>query len=305
MPRLYREAPLNGDLGRLGQRDLPRRAARDGARARSRSRPSGRDRAGRRRSSARLRRYMDELAGRAGRPRRHRGARAADRRAAGARAPGLAARALRRPGGRRRVLRVAPRRRLGPRVRHAAGRRRLRRRSSSATPRASRRSPSGGPSTGPRGTIGQAHESPSTDAERQIDTPRARLRDPHRGGPELVPRALPVHLVPDRLLPGRDPGQPRQRARSCSRPLSALLFFALDPAARARARGGRDPQRDPDRRHRPVAVRRDREDDARHDLAGRRVPGRGRRAAGDAGDRGRLRRRSASRRAARTTSGTR
>ena len=47
-------------------------------------------------------------------------------RADGARAPGLAARPLRRPGGRRRLLRLAPRRRLGPRLRHPARRHRLR-----------------------------------------------------------------------------------------------------------------------------------------------------------------------------------
>ena len=40
MPRLYREAPLNSHLGGLGQRHLPRRAARHGARTGSRSRRS-------------------------------------------------------------------------------------------------------------------------------------------------------------------------------------------------------------------------------------------------------------------------
>ena len=41
MPRLYREAPLKLDLGRLGQHHGSRRAARDGARARVRARPGG------------------------------------------------------------------------------------------------------------------------------------------------------------------------------------------------------------------------------------------------------------------------
>ena len=63
----------------------------------------------------------------------HRAAGPAGGRADGARAPGLAARAPRPPGGRRRVLRLAPRRRLGPRVRHAAARASTSARSSSAT----------------------------------------------------------------------------------------------------------------------------------------------------------------------------
>ena len=41
----------------------------------------------------------------------------------------------------------------------------------------------------------------------------------------------------------------------------------VDPAARAGARGRRDPQRHRDRGHRPVAVRRHREDVARHPVA--------------------------------------
>ena len=102
------------DLGGLGQRPVPRRAARRWPAARPRSRRSSprsaRPRAPTRASTPTSPRLRDEL----DRPRGDRGPRAARRRADGARAPGLAAGPLRRRGRRRRLLRLAPRRRLGP-----------------------------------------------------------------------------------------------------------------------------------------------------------------------------------------------
>ena len=60
LPRLYREAPLNSHLGRLGQRDLPRRAARHGTRARGRRGVLRRGRAGRG-ADARLDGFVETL----------------------------------------------------------------------------------------------------------------------------------------------------------------------------------------------------------------------------------------------------
>jgi hypothetical protein len=117
MPRLYRESPLNSiweGSGNVICLDVLRALAR---------------------SPESLEAFMDEVdeavpaeprlarfVGRALQLRGRRAARPEHRRAHGARAPGLARRALRRPGGCRRLLRVAARRRLGPRIRHAADR---------------------------------------------------------------------------------------------------------------------------------------------------------------------------------------
>ena len=46
MPRLFRESPLNGDLGRPRQRHLPRRAARDGREPEASTRSCGRSTGG-------------------------------------------------------------------------------------------------------------------------------------------------------------------------------------------------------------------------------------------------------------------
>ena len=120
------------DLGGLGQRAVPRRAAGDGPRPGGARGVLRRGRRGRRRRRP-PRRGRRGAARRARRPRGDRVARPARRRADGAGAPGLAAGPLRRPGGRRRLLRLAARRRLGPRLRHAAGRRPTSGASSSAT----------------------------------------------------------------------------------------------------------------------------------------------------------------------------
>ena len=134
MPRLYREAPLQLDLGGLGQRHRARRPARAGRVAGgARGVPRRGRRGGRRRRAPR--RVRRRAARRVRRPRGDRAARAARRRAHGARAAGLAARPPRPAGRRRRVLRLAPGRRRRPAVRHAPGRRRRGRRSSSATRR--------------------------------------------------------------------------------------------------------------------------------------------------------------------------
>ena len=97
MPRLYREAPLELDLGGLGQRHRASTCC-----ARWRSTPEALDaffaevERGRRRRP-RLDAHVAALRGRVRRPRGDRGARAADRRADGAGAAGLAARAPRPP----------------------------------------------------------------------------------------------------------------------------------------------------------------------------------------------------------------
>ena len=58
----------------------------------------------------------------------------------------------------------------------------------------------------------------------QIDTSRADLRHPHRRGPELVPRPVPVHLVADRLLPVGAAGRDDSSAFVLAT-VSTLLFF--------------------------------------------------------------------------------
>ena len=73
MPRLYRESAAQLDLGGLGQRHLPRRAARDGDAARSRSRRSSREvDAGARRRRRGSTRSSTRCASELRRPRRHR-----------------------------------------------------------------------------------------------------------------------------------------------------------------------------------------------------------------------------------------
>ena len=127
MPRLYREAPLNGDLGGLGQRHLPRRAARDGSKdpesvqlffAEVRCRRAGRQR---------IEHAVGRARARALGARGHRGARAplVERMALALQASLLVRVAP--PARRRRVLRLAPRRRPRPRLRHPPPRRRHRR----------------------------------------------------------------------------------------------------------------------------------------------------------------------------------
>ena len=125
MPRLYRESPLNSiweGSGNVQCLDVLRAMVR-GPEALEAFFAEVGEAAG---ADRRLDAAAAELRARARRPRGDRVARAARGRADGARASGLAARPLRRPGGRRRVLRLAARRRLGPGVRHAAGRHRLR-----------------------------------------------------------------------------------------------------------------------------------------------------------------------------------
>ena len=106
------------------------------------------------------------------------------------------------------------------------------------------------------------------------------LRHPHRRGRQLVLRPLPDHLVAVGLLRGPLPGRRWQGV--CARNSQRAAVLPVDPAARAGPRRRGDPQRHPDLGHRPVDVRRRREARARHRLAGRGVPRRDRRAAGDA-----------------------
>ena len=117
-------------LGGLGQRDEPRRAARDGARARRAARVPGRVRAGpRRRRAARRapRLAARDAAALAGEDAQWLARRAVEDLALAFQA--VAARAHGAARGGRRVLRGAPRRRPRARLRHAAGGRRRRRRS--------------------------------------------------------------------------------------------------------------------------------------------------------------------------------
>ena len=209
------------DLGGLRQRDLPRRAARDGAQPASRSRPSWARSTRAPRPSRGWRRFADSLKAELSDFDERRAPRPADRRADGARAPGLARRALRatRPS----PTPSAPRASTATgAARSARSRRRRLRVDHRAPPPEAVAVPSHaavvrprGPSTAPiRDPVAIAETGPHlylANAERQIDPPRAGVRDPHRGRPELVPRALPVHLVADRLLPGRDPGQQRHQ----------------------------------------------------------------------------------------------
>ena len=104
----------------------------------------------------------------------------------------------------------------------------------------------------------------------------------------LVLRPLSDHPLALGLLPRRA----RRRAVRL-RPVPArgrlgARLLRLDPAARARPRGGRQPPRDPDHRDHPVAVRRRRADEQGLRLARDRVQDRRRRAGGDPGARDRL-----------------
>ncbi len=126
LPRLYREAPLNSiwggaaelHLGRIGQRQRARRAARNESRARDARSLHGRAREGERRPAAAGCDRRDAEA-RGLRPIGCGGASPSCGGADGDRAPVLIAVAARRPGSRGGLLRLAPRRRRPP-VRHAA-----------------------------------------------------------------------------------------------------------------------------------------------------------------------------------------
>ena len=111
LPRLYREAPLNSHLGGLGQRHLPRRAARDGPRARGRSTRSSPSSTPARGGDARLDAFVDGAARASSRDFdaiEARARRLVERMALALQ--GVAARAPRRSGRRRGVLRLAARR---------------------------------------------------------------------------------------------------------------------------------------------------------------------------------------------------
>ena len=123
-------------------------------------------------------------------------------------------------GGRRRLLRLAPGRRRRPRVRHAAGRQRLRgdhraqpaaRLSAAARRRrrAARRAPR---LPWPHGA---AHELPA----------RPHLRHPHRRQRQLVRRAVLLHLLSRRLLP-RTARRLAARPPTWWRSPAVLAFFA-------------------------------------------------------------------------------
>ena len=181
MPRLYREAPLNSiweGSGNVICLDVLRALAREPAGARG---PPRRDRAGRRGADPPPRRptwsgsrpSCRDFEGDRGRAR-------GGRRAPGARPAGLAAGPLRRPGRRRRLLR----RRASPATAAAPSARCRAASTSEAIIERHRRASSGvGLSAIPR------RDAPARylfmrvpdHAERQIDTPPARLRDPRSG----------------------------------------------------------------------------------------------------------------------------
>ena len=117
----------------------------------------------------------------------------------------------------------------------------------------------------------------------RVDPARTGLRDPHRREPELVRRRPDLHrLALDRL---RRPVRPDDGLHHGRRLRGPLLPVA--DAARARARVGRAAQRDRDRGHRPVVLRRHRQAQPRQRVAGRGVPRQRGRARGHAADRGR------------------
>src|ERR1700742_3908337 len=116
-----------------------------------------------------------------------------------------------------------------------------------------------------------------------------RPRDPHRGRLVVVPDPVPGHLLDVAVLrrpPGAvgelEPGVPSRRTDR-----GGLL--RLDPAARARARRRRPPQRDRDPLDPTLDLRRHGADGPRGRLARDRSEGRARRAGGDADDLRRLR----------------
>ena len=128
MPRLFRESPLELDLGGLGQRPVPRRPAGDGQEPRRRSRPSSPRSLEGAGAEPRLDAYVaalrDEIPGDI-ETIESRARRIVERMALALQASLLVR--FGDAGGRRRLLRLPPRRRLGPRLRHAARRHGLRR----------------------------------------------------------------------------------------------------------------------------------------------------------------------------------
>ena len=231
MPRLYREAPAELDLGGLGQRqrlDVLRALMRQPASLEAFLAEVDEAAGAEPRLDAFTRRALrDELA----RPRGARGARPAHGRAHGARAPGLAAGALRRPGGGRRLLRLAAGRRGRPRVRDApAGRR------------------------------------PSRDRGAPPAAFHVAMR---RGGPIQLFRIFGIPVGVDVswfvvlflfivVLSGafRDTLDGSDGQAYAVAVASALLFFALAGAPRARPRAGGAPPGLQDRGDRPVLLRR-------------------------------------------------
>src|ERR671932_392344 len=91
----------------------------------------------------------------------------------------------------------------------------------------------------PRGALPpECRVTPWTGVRRPLDPARADLRNPDRGGSELVHRPLPDHLVAVGLLQGRPSGAGREGLHARGRERPALLHLR-DPA-RARARAGGD-----------------------------------------------------------------
>ena len=125
MPRLFRESPLNSiweGSGNVQCLDVLRAMIKSPASLEAFFAEVGEGAA----AEPRLAAYARRPARRAPRRRRDdRDPRPPPGRADGARPAGLAAGPLRRRGGRRRLLRLPPRRRLGPGLRHPAGRHRL------------------------------------------------------------------------------------------------------------------------------------------------------------------------------------